>query len=93
MPRIYVKDVKVHEHSFNGKDGKPQIVRKQRASLDLGDGYELPFSVGLGTGAVYPVGAYDVDPECFTLGRFGDLELSRYLKLKPVDVKAAVKAA
>jgi hypothetical protein len=84
MPRINVKDTIVHERTFNGKDGKPQIIREQRAALDLGDGYELPFRVGLGTGPVYPVGAYDVSTECFMLGRYGDLELSRFLKLKPL---------
>jgi hypothetical protein len=94
MPRIHVKDTNVHERTFNGKDGKPQIIREQRAALDLGDGYELPFRVGLGTGPVYPVGAYDISSECFTLGRYGDLELSRYLKLKQVDVaKPSVKVA
>ncbi|MDR3445145.1 single-stranded DNA-binding protein [Dyella sp.] len=90
MPRINVKDTNVHERTFNGKDGKQQIIREQRASLDLGDGYELPFRVGLGTGAVHPVGAYDISPESFSLGRFGDLELSRYLKLVPVKVAAPV---
>jgi hypothetical protein len=94
MPRINVKDSKVHERTFNGKDGRPQIIREQRASLELDDGYELPFRVGLGNNAPYSVGAYDISPECFTLGRYGDLELSRFLKLSSLDVgKAAVKAA
>jgi hypothetical protein len=89
MPRINVKDSNVHERSFNGKDGKPRIIREQRAALDLGDGYELPFRVGLGSGPVYPVGAYDIAPESFSLGRFGDLELSRFLKLTPAKSVAA----
>jgi hypothetical protein len=94
MPRINVKDTNVHERSFNGKDGKPQTIREQRAALELGDGYELPFRIGLGSGPVYQVGAYDISPECFTLGRFGDLELSRFLKLSPVrSVAAAGRAA
>lgn len=84
MPRINVKDTLVHERTFNGKDGKPQIIREQRAALDLGGGYEQPFRVGLGSGPVYPVGAYDLDPECFGLGKYGDLELRRFLKLTPV---------
>lgn len=88
MPRIVVKDTKVHERTFNGKDGKPQIIREQRAAVELGDGYELPFRVGLGTGPVHPVGAYDIDPDCFGLGKYGDLELSRFIRLKPLG-KAA----
>lgn len=92
MPRINVKDSNVHERSFNGKDGKPQIIREQRAALDLGDGYELPFRIGLGNGGVYPVGSYDLLPECFSLGRFGDLELSRFLKLMPLQLASRAAA-
>jgi hypothetical protein len=83
MPRINVKDQQIHERTFEYQ-GKSKIIREQRAALDLGSGYELPFRVGLGSGPVHPVGAYDIDPECFTLGKFGDLELSRYVKLKAV---------
>ncbi|WP_266182149.1 single-stranded DNA-binding protein [Dyella humicola] len=89
MPRIHVKDTKVHERTFTGKDGKPQIIREQRAAVDTGDGYELPFRVGLGpVGAVHPVGTYDIAPECFSLGKYGDLELSRYVKLVPIAAPA-----
>ena len=94
MPRIYVKDVKVHERTFNGKDGKPQIIREQRAAIDQGDGYELPIRVGLGTGPFYPLGIYDFDPLSFQQGRFGDAELNRFFKLVPFpELKAAGKAA
>ena len=85
MPRINVKDTVVHERTLEFS-GKTKIIREQRAALDLGGGYELPFRVGLGTGAVHPVGPYDINPESFSLGKYGDLELSRYLKLQPVAV-------
>jgi Helix-destabilising protein len=91
MPRIIVKDTVVHERSFNGKDNKQQIIREQRAAIDIGSGYELPFRVGLGTGPVYPVGAYDINPDSFALGKYGDLELSRYLKLVTASVAPAPK--
>jgi hypothetical protein len=95
MSNVKVIDTNVHERTFNGKDGKPQIIREQRAVLLQGDGYALPFRIGLGSGPVYPVGDYEIDPSCFSLGRFGDLELSRFIKLralKPVAVSAG-KAA
>ena len=88
MPRINVKDAVVHERTFT-HDGKNKIIREQRAALDLGGGYELPFRVGLGTGAVHPVGAYDIDPESFALGKYGDLELSRFVKLVPIPAPVA----
>lgn len=90
MPRINVKDNQVHERTFEYQ-GKSKIIREQRAALDLGGGYELPFRVGLGTGPVNPVGAYDIDPECFALGKYGDLELGRFVKLIPVPVVVAGK--
>lgn len=85
--RINVKDEKISERTFS-KDGKNIIIREQRCALDQGDGYEQPFRVGLGTGPVYTVGAYDLDPQSFVLGKYGDLELSRYVKLIPIPVVA-----
>jgi len=49
----------------------------------------LPFRVGLGTGPVYQVGTYDIAPESFGLGKYGDLELSRFVKLAMVKPAAA----
>lgn len=89
--QINVKDTKVHERNFTDKNGRPQIIREQRAAVDLGDGYEMPFLVGLGTGPVNPVGAYSLDPNCFTVNRFGSLELGR-VKLVPVVVRSASAA-
>lgn len=88
---INVKDTKVHERSFVDKQGRQQIIREQRAAVDLGDGYEMPFLVGLGTGPVNPVGAYHIAPECFSVNRFGGLELGR-VKLVPVAVRPAPAA-
>jgi hypothetical protein len=96
MSRVMIKDTVVQERAYRDKSGNQQILREQRAVLDQGDGYGLPFRIGLGTGAVYPVGDYEIDPSCFSLGRFGDLELSRYIKLravKPVVAAAPGKAA
>lgn len=96
MSRVKILDTNVHERSYKDKSGSQQILREQRAVLDQGDGYGLPFRIGLGTGPVYPVGNYEIDASCYSLGRFGDLELSRYLKLVPAKsavVSAAGKAS
>ena len=84
MPRVIIKKAQVDERLL--KDGK--ILRSQMAELELGDGYGLPFRVGLGTRAVYPVGAYDIDPKSFALSQYGDLTLSRYVDLIPLDKSA-----
>lgn len=73
---IQVKDLIVSERTINGKNGQ-MVLRSQRAALDQGGGYQQPFRVELGTGPVYPVGNYDIDPQCFQLNRYGDLELGR----------------
>lgn len=83
MPTINVKDTQVHERTFNDKSGKTQIMRSQRAALELGGGYELPFRIGLGSGPVHPVGVYDLSPESFSLNQYGDLQLGR-VNLVPV---------
>lgn len=89
--RVNVKDSLVIERTINGKNG-PQILRDQRAALDLGGGYELPFRVGLGTGPVHPVGVYDLDPACFSLNAYGDLTMGR-VRLVPVAQEPARRAA
>lgn len=91
MPRVIVKHAQVEERSINAKSG-PQIIRSQTACLDLGNGYELPFRVGLGKNPAYPAGEYDIDPRSFKLSDYGDLELSRYLDLIPVQHKPAAPA-
>lgn len=84
MPRVIIKKAQVDERLL--KDGK--VLRSQMAELELGDGYGLPFRVGLGTRAVYPVGVYDIDPRSFSLSQYGDLTLSRYVDLVPAEKPA-----
>lgn len=88
MPRIIVKNAQVEERQITGKNG-PSIIRSQMACIDLGNGYEQAFRIGLGKNAAYPAGDYDIDPRSFKLSNFGDLELSRYVDLVPMTVKPA----
>lgn len=86
--RVVVKDTVVIERSINTRNG-PQILRSQRAALDQGGGYELPFRVELGTGPVHSVGAYSIDPACFSLNQYGDLVMGR-VKLVPLVEQSRV---
>jgi hypothetical protein len=74
--RVNVRDLVVVERTIQGKSG-PVVLRSQRAELDQGGGYALPFRVELGTGPVHAVGAYQLDPQCFSLNQFGDLSMGR----------------
>lgn len=91
MPRINVKNAQVDERTINGANGK-SIIRSQMAALDLGNGYELPFRVGLGQNSPYPPGIYDIDPRSYALSAYGDLTLGRYVDLVSVDHKPAPAA-
>lgn len=86
MPVCRVKSAAVDEQR-NQKTNN--IIRSQMVGLDLGNGFELPFRVGLGQRPAYPPGEYDVDPMSFALGQFGDLTLKRYVDLIPLQAKAA----
>ncbi len=84
MPICRVKSAAVEEQ-HNPKTNS--IMRSQMVGLDLGNGFELPFRVGLGQRPAYPAGEYDIDPKSFALGNFGDLTLKRYVDLVPLGVK------
>ena len=90
MPVIRVKSNAVEERH---NEAKGTIIRSQTVGLDLGNGFELPFRVGLGKRPPYQPGEYDIDPKSFGLSQYGDLQLSRFVDLvaigapKPVATK------
>lgn len=90
MPICRVKSAAVEER-HNAKANT--INRSQTAGLDLGNGFELPFRVGLGQRPPYPPGEYDIDPQSFGLSDYGDLILKRYVDLVPLQAKAAAVQA
>lgn len=84
MPICRVKSAAVDEQR---NEMKGTIMRSQMAGLDLGNGFELPFRVGIGQRPPYPAGEYDIDPKSFALGTYGDLTLKRYVDLIPLQAK------
>lgn len=85
MPAVVIKSAQVEETVTR----KGDIMRSQTAGLDLGNGFELPFRVGLGKNPAYAPGEYDIDPKSFGLSDYGDLVLKRYVDLVPIGNKAA----
>lgn len=90
MPICRVKSAAVEEQ-HNAKSNT--IMRSQTVGLDLGNGFELPFRVGLGQRPAYPPGEYDIDPRSFALSPYGDLVLKRYVDLVPLGVPKPAAAA
>jgi hypothetical protein len=71
---------------------KGNTIHRQRAALDLGDGYPLPFYVPLRSAELaYAPGEYQLAPECFRVSQYGSLEIDRYnvRLLTPAVKKAA----
>ena len=89
MPVCVIKSAAVHEET-NQKTGS--IIRSQTAGLDLGNGFQLPFRVGLGKRQAYQAGEYDIDPKSFSLNQYGDLQLGKYVDLVSLSAKPAAVA-
>lgn len=85
MPIIRVKSAAVEERH---NEAKGTIIRSQTVGLDLGNGFELPFRVGLGKRPAYQPGEYDLDPKSFGLSQYGDLTLNRFVDLVPLSAQA-----
>lgn len=88
--RIKIESAEIISENRTDKSGQPYESRKQRASIDNGTTYPLEFAIGVPRGAGgYPPGDYEmVTP--FVVDQFGNLSLTRYIKLRAV---AAVKPA
>lgn len=88
MPICIVKSAIVDERVLpNGN-----IIRSQTVGLELGNGFQLPFRVGLGKRAAYQPGEYDIDPKSFALNSYGDLTLGKYVDLVPIPQHKAAPA-
>lgn len=89
MPTIEVKNALVEEE-VNNKTGS--IMRGQMVGLDLGNGHQLPFRIGLGNKPALTPGLYDIDPKSFGLNEYGGLVLKRYVDLVPLTPHKAAPA-
>lgn len=89
--RIEVKSPEVTEkNGVSAKTGKPYSIREQTAYASVfdKDGKPAPYPVRISVQLEpnqppYQPGAYQVDPRCIWVDRFGSLVLGR-LKLQPV---------
>lgn len=82
MPRCEVKSAVVEEE-VNQKTG--EVMRGQTVGLDLGNGHQLPFRIGLGKRPALSPGVYDIDPKSFGLNEYGSLTLKRYVDLVRIE--------
>jgi hypothetical protein len=80
----------VQSRNVPGKDGKPDnTFYSQKAYAHTGGAFPVEFKIPLSNhNDAYRVGVYQLDPESYQVGRFGDLEINRYeMKLIPLENK------
>lgn len=87
--RIVLKNAAVDEE-VNMKSGT--VMRSQTFGLDLGNGYELPFKIGLGRKPGYQPGEFTIDPKSFALDGYGNLTLKKYVDVLSVSPHRGVPA-
>lgn len=91
--RIKIESAEIISENRVDQKGQPYESRKQRASIDNGTTYPLEFLIPVPKGAgAYPSGEYEaVSP--FSSDQYGNLSLSRYMKLRAVAAnKPAARA-
>jgi len=88
--RIKIESAEMVVEDRTDKQGQPYQSRKQRASIENGTTYPLEFLIPVPKGQpAYTVGEYEVVAP-YGSDQYGNLSLSRYMKLRAV---AAVKPA
>ena len=72
------------------KDGTQVIFNEQRAAIERGEDFPLPFTINLQEGqAPYPAGRYLLDPASLEVGDFDSLRLGRKIELVPLPGAAS----
>lgn len=68
-----VKSTDVHEKKGISKTGRPYLIREQSAYMNTGKAYPVEVKIGLDDLAPLEPGEYEIGPQCFYVGRFGDV--------------------
>lgn len=72
------------------KDGTQVIFNEQRAAIETGEDFPIPFTINLQDGQLpYPPGRYLLDPACLVVGEFDTLRIGRRIELVPLPTVGA----
>ena len=89
MNCIVIKSGTATPRLIKRKDGTQMIFNEQRAAIELGEDFPLPFTINLQDGqAPYPPGRYLLDPSSLEVGDFDSLKVSRRINLMPAPLAA-----
>lgn len=90
--KVTIRSAHVDEKAWN-KDGRSGVIRTQEAQFETA-AFRSRGRVDIGKNDPWPAGEYDCDlDDNVQVNNFGDVGLSRRLKLVPVAKPAAVKVA
>ncbi len=82
---IIIKSGVATSRTIKRKDGTQMIFTEQKAALETGEDFPVPFTINLQDGQTpYPPGRYLLDPACLTLGDFDSLKIGRRIELVPL---------
>ncbi len=89
MNCIIIKSGTATPRVIKRKDGTQVIFNEQKAAIEKGEDFPVPFTISLGDGQPpYPPGRYLLDVSSLEVGDFDALKVSRRIALVPVPTPA-----
>ena len=89
MNCIIIKSGIATPRAIKRKDGTQVIFNEQKAAIEKGEDFPVPFTISLGDGqSPYPPGRYLLDVSSLEVGDFDALKVSRRIALVPVPTAA-----
>ncbi|WP_454260326.1 single-stranded DNA-binding protein [Pseudoxanthomonas mexicana] len=89
MNCIIIKSGTATPRAIKRKDGTQVIFNEQKAAIEKGEDFPVPFTISLGDGQPpYPPGRYLLDVSSLEVGDFDALKVSRRIALVPVPTPA-----
>lgn len=88
--RIVIKNATSTPRVIKRKDGTQVIFNEQKAAIEKGEDFPIPFVISLGDGQPpFAAGEYILDPACLEVGDFGSLRVARRIQLIPAPTAPA----
>ena len=89
MNCIIIKSGTATPRAIKRKDGTQVIFNEQKAAIEKGEDFPVPFTISLGDGQPpYPPGRYLLDVSSLEVGDFDALKVARRIALVPVPTPA-----
>lgn len=83
--RIVIRNATATPRIITRKDGTKVIFNEQKAAIEKGEDFPVPFTITLGDEQPpFPAGDYLLDPACLEVGDFSSLRVGRRIQLIPL---------